>query len=60
MLDSDGFAMLDLDDCNIDEMTLEEKILTGFYTAKPTHNEKYSTALLNRPNPPTGKEYNFH
>ena len=45
MLDSDGFAMVDLDEMDTNEMTLEEKILCGFFTAKPTNKEQYPTAL---------------
>jgi hypothetical protein len=38
-------------------MTLEEKILCGYFTAKPFMNEKYAGSILNRPNPPKGIIY---
>ena len=36
------------------QMTLEEKILSGYYTAKPFMNEAYPGPMLNRPNLPPG------
>ena len=57
MLDSDGFAMLDLEDMDTNELTLEEKILCGFFSARPCKKEKYASSLLNRPNPPEGEDY---
>ena len=38
-------------------MTLEEKILCGYFTAKPFMNEKYAGSILNRPNPSKGIIY---
>ena len=59
MLDSDGFAMLDLEDCDINEMTLEEKILCGFFSSRPPNKETYPSSMLNRPNPPNGQDYSY-
>ena len=59
MIDSDGFTFLDLQDVNVNEMTLEEKILCGFFSAKPSKIESYPTSLLNRPNPPPEKDYTY-
>ena len=59
MMDSDGFAILDLDDININEMTLEEKILCGYFEARPPNKETYPTPMLNRPNPPNKQDYSY-
>ena len=44
MMDSDGFeiALMEADDYN--NLTLEEKILCGYYTAKPSYRESYPIA----------------
>lgn len=59
MLDSDGFAKIDLEDMDVNELTLEEKILCGYYTARPPKKESYASALLNRPEPPEGQDYQY-
>lgn len=50
--DSDGDDELKIKSYHIPGLTLEEKILCGFYTAKPQLNEAYPSMLLNRPNAP--------
>ena len=57
MMDSDGFAILDFDDMDINEMTLEEKILCGFFSARPTNSETYPKSMFSKSNPPRAKGY---
>ena len=49
MLDSDGFEMADMEAEDFEHLTLEEKILCGFYTAKPFTKGAYPIAQLNMP-----------
>lgn len=44
MLDSDGFEMARMDADDFENLTLEEKILCGYYTAKPSMRESYPIA----------------
>ena len=60
MLDSDGLAIFALEDVDTNEMTLEEKILCGFFSARPCKVETYASSLLNRANPPHGQDYSYH
>ncbi len=56
--DSDGFRRSE-DTFDVNDMTLEEKILSGYFTAKPYMNEKYVGSILNRPNLPRGIVYKY-
>ena len=49
MLDSDGFEVARMDADDYEHLTLEEKILCGYYTAKPHYREAYPIAQLNIP-----------
>ena len=49
MLDSDGFEMARMEADDFENLTLEEKILCGYYTAKPSMREAYPIAQLNMP-----------
>ena len=49
MLDSDGFELARMDADDFENLTLEEKILCGYYTAKPSLREAYPIAQLNIP-----------
>ena len=44
MLDSDGFEVTPMDEADYENLTLEEKILCGFYTAKPSVKGAYPIA----------------
>ena len=47
MLDSDGFEIAIMDADDYKNLTLEEKILCGYYTAKPSMREAYPIAQMN-------------
>ena len=49
MLDSDGFEKLDMEAEDFMGLTLEQKILCGYYVAKPFDKGAYPTANLNMP-----------
>ena len=49
MLDSDGFEMARMEADDFENLTLEEKILCGYYTAKPSMREAYPIAQMNMP-----------
>ena len=44
MLDSDGFEVMKMEDEDFEYLTLEEKILCGYYTAKPSVRGAYPIA----------------
>jgi hypothetical protein len=54
--DSDGVPKSE-EFFDFSQMTLEEKILSGYFTAKPFMNEAYPGPMLNRPNLPPGQSY---
>lgn len=47
MLDSDGFEIAVMEAEDFENLTLEEKILCGFYTAKPFNKGAYPIDNLN-------------
>ena len=49
MLDSDGFEVADMDAEDFEHLTLEEKILCGFYHAKPFLKGTYPIPQMNMP-----------
>ena len=51
--DSDGFVEEGMDAVDFEGLSLEEKILCGFYQAKPSNSEAYPITYLNIPK---GKE----
>ena len=50
MLDSDGFEFTQMEADDFESLTLEEKILCGYYTAKPFMGEAYPITQMNIPN----------
>jgi hypothetical protein len=54
--DSDE-QLLSEDMFDLSQMTLEEKILKGYFSAKPYVKDAYPESRLNRPNLPEGKQY---
>ena len=50
MLDSDGFEIAKMELEDFDDLTLEQKILCGFFTAKPSIRGSYPIDNLNMPN----------
>ena len=50
MLDSDGFEVTQMEADDFESLTLEEKILCGYYTAKPYMRDAYPIAQMNIPN----------
>ena len=50
MLDSDGFEVTQMEADDFESLTLEEKILCGYYTAKPYMKDAYPIAQMNIPN----------
>ena len=44
MLDSDGFEVTQMEADDYESLTLEEKILCGYYTAKPYMGDTYPIA----------------
>jgi hypothetical protein len=51
--DSDGLLKTETI-TDFSQMTLEEKILSGYYSAKPYMNDPYPGPMMNRPNLPKG------
>ena len=49
MLDSDGFEIARMEFEDYENLTLEQKILTGFYSPKPSFRETYPIANMNMP-----------
>ncbi len=49
MLDSDGFEIARMEAEDYEYLTLEEKILCGYYSAKPSLREAYPIAQMNMP-----------
>ena len=49
--DSDGFIQQQDDYDDYSEMTLEEKILCGYYSARPNYRDSYPIAQMNMPKP---------
>ena len=53
LYDSDGFVYEPNEPEDFTAMTLEEKILCGYFSAKPYNRDAYPTNLMNIPNPKT-------
>ena len=51
--DSDGFLKSE-EITDLSQMTLEEKILSGYFSAKPFMGDPYPGPMMNRPNLPQG------
>jgi len=49
MLDSDGFEMARMEAEDYEDLSLEQKILCGFYAAKPFQKAAYPIDNLNMP-----------
>ena len=49
LLDSDGFEVTAMEADDYESLTLEEKILCGYYTAKPFMNDTYPIMQMNIP-----------
>lgn len=49
MLDSDGFEIAKMELEDFDDLTLEQKILCGFFTARPNMRGTYPIDNLNMP-----------
>lgn len=49
MLDSDGFEIAQMEADDFENLTLEQKILCGYYTAKPYNKGAYPIDQLNMP-----------
>lgn len=49
MLDSDGFEVQEMEHDDFQDLTLEQKILCGYYVAKPFNKGAYPIANMNMP-----------